>query len=54
MPVGISADQPGGGRLILISFPLRIGAPPPVDRIFDRMMFGYSSPFVSTPGLLSP
>jgi hypothetical protein len=54
MPVGISAVQPGGGRLILISFPLRIGAPPPVDRIFDRMMFGYSSPFVSTPGLLSP
>ena len=54
MPIGISAVQPGGGRLIFLSLPLRVGQPVTAARLFDRMMFGYSSPFVSTPGLLTP
>lgn len=54
MPVGISAVQPGGGRLIFISLPLMLGNRVTSGRLLDRMLFGYTSAFVSTPGLLTP
>jgi hypothetical protein len=55
MPVGISAVQPGGGRLIFLSLPLMLGNRVTSGRLLDRMLFGYSSPLgFTTPGLLTP
>jgi hypothetical protein len=51
-PVGVSVAQPGGGRLVLISMPLRIGQPAPAGRMLRRMLYGYTSGTNATPGLI--
>jgi hypothetical protein len=53
-PVGISTAQFGGGRLIVITTPLRLGTPAPAGRMLRRMLFGYSNGAVFTPGLIRP
>ena len=47
-PVGISAAQPGGGRVVFISMPLRLGQPAPAGRLYRRMLYGFNA----TPGLI--
>jgi hypothetical protein len=50
VPVGVTAPQAGGGRLVFLSMPLRLGAPVPAARLITRMLFGYNG----VPGVIRP
>ncbi len=50
VPVGVTAPQTGGGRLVFLSMPLRLGAPVPAARLITRMLFGYNG----VPGVIRP
>jgi hypothetical protein len=50
VPIGVTAPQPGGGHLVFISLPLRLGAPIPATRLIPRMLFGYGG----VPGVIRP
>lgn len=50
VPVGVTAPQAGGGRLVFLSLPLRLGAPNPAARLIPRMLFGSGS----VPGVIRP
>jgi hypothetical protein len=50
VPVGVTAQQAGGGRLVFVTMPLRLGAPAPAARMFPRMLFGYNG----VPGVVRP
>jgi hypothetical protein len=50
VPVGVTAPQVGGGQLVFLSMPLRMGAPVPAARLISRMLFGYNG----VPGVIRP
>jgi hypothetical protein len=48
--IGVTAPQPGGGRLVFLSAPLRLGTPAPAAVLINRMLFGYNG----IPGVIRP
>ena len=49
IPVGVTLAQPGGGHLVFIGMPLRIGTPAPAGVMLRRMLYGYNG----IPGVIS-
>jgi len=50
VPVGVTAPQVGGGQVVFLTLPLRLGAPTPAARLITRMLFGYNG----VPGVIRP
>ena len=41
VPVGVTVPQPGGGRIVLLSFPVRFAAPAVATRLMRRMLYDF-------------
>jgi len=50
VPIGVTAPQLGGGRLVLITMPLRLGSPGPAASLINGMLFGHNG----VPGVIRP
>jgi hypothetical protein len=48
LAIGVTVPQPGGGRLVFLTMPLRGGAPIQAANLLKRMLFGYGT----TPGVV--
>jgi hypothetical protein len=48
--VGLARTLPGGGRLVIINYPIRLATPATATRLMSRILFGYGA----VPGVIRP